>query len=132
MARPITSLEWVYLHLPVAMGIAAVGASVLNVVEHAGEPLPGEVRWLLVGAIATALVGIALTMRILDIPASYRRLYRNGSILMLMAGALVVVLGMAPIDPIPLLLALCALLLAPVFYGVLIWIKVFDAREIEI
>src|SRR5262249_44268979 len=34
IARPVTSLAWVYLHLPVAVGIAAVGASLLNVVEH--------------------------------------------------------------------------------------------------
>jgi hypothetical protein len=114
------------------MGIAAVGASLLNVVEHAGEPLPSEVRWLLVGAIATALVSIALIIRGLDLSEAYRRLYRNGSILMLSAGALVVGLGLTPIDPLPLLLVLSALLLAPVVYGILIWIKVFDAREMEL
>jgi Bacterial low temperature requirement A protein (LtrA) len=132
IARPVTSLAWVYLHLPVAMGIAAVGASLLNVVEHAGEPLPSEVLWLLVGAIATALVSVALILRILDLSEAYRRLYRNGSILMLSAGALVVGLGLTPIDPLPLLLVLSALLLAPVVYGILIWIKVFDAREMEL
>ncbi|HZM21643.1 MAG TPA: hypothetical protein VFC02_07860 [Anaerolineales bacterium] len=30
-----------------------------------------------------------------------------------------------------LLVVLIALLLAPVFYGILVWIKVFDARELE-
>jgi len=30
-----------------------------------------------------------------------------------------------------LLVVLIALLLAPVFYGILVWIKVFDARERE-
>ena len=40
---------------PLAMGITAAGASLLNVVEHAGDPLPGQVRGLLVGAIAVAL-----------------------------------------------------------------------------
>jgi hypothetical protein len=39
--------------------------------------------------------------------------------------------GLAPIGTIPLLLTLNVLLLAPVFYGILIWIKVFDARELE-
>jgi hypothetical protein len=29
-------------------------------------------------------------------------------------------------------LVLSALLLAPVVYGILIWIKVFDAREMEL
>ena len=54
--RTSKRLWWIYLHLPVAMGITIVGASILNVVEHAGEPLPGEVRWLLVGAIAAVLI----------------------------------------------------------------------------
>ena len=132
IARPATSLAWIYLHLPVAVGIAAVGAGILHVVEHAGEPLPGDVRWLLVGAVAAVLVSIAFIVWLLDIPASYRRLYWNGSILMWIAGILVVGLGLTPIDPGLLLLALCALLLAPVFYGVLVWIKVFEAREIEL
>jgi len=132
IARPATSLAWIYLHLPVSVGIAAVGAGVLHVVEHAGEPLPSDVRWLLVGAVTAVLVSIALIVRLLDIPASYRRLYWNGSILMWIAGILVVVFGLTPIDPGLLLLALCALLLAPVFYGVLVWIKVFEAREIEL
>jgi len=132
IARPATSLAWIYLHLPVAVGIAAVGAGVLHVVEHAGEPLPSDVRWLLVGAVTAVLVSIAFIVRLLDIPASYRRLYWNGSILMWIAGILVVVFGLTPIDPHLLLLALCALLLAPVFYGLLIWIKVFEAREIEV
>src|SRR5919106_847068 len=50
--RTSKKLWWIYLHLPVTMGITAVGASILNVVEHAGEPLPSDVRWLLVGSIA--------------------------------------------------------------------------------
>jgi len=132
IARTSKRLWWIYLHLPVAMGITAVGASVLNVVEHAGEPLPGGIRWLLVGAIAMVLVSIALIMKSLNLPENQRSLYRTGSRVMFMAGILVVMTGMAPIGTIPLLLVLIVLLLAPVFYGILIWIKVFDARELEI
>jgi low temperature requirement protein LtrA len=132
LARVATSLRWVYLHLPVAMGITAVGASVLNVVENAGESLSSDVRWLLVGAIAAVLVSIGLIMQILTIPQSYRSLYKTGSILTLLAGTLIVMLGMTSIGTIPLLLVLILLLLVPVFYGLLVWIQVFDAREIEI
>jgi low temperature requirement protein LtrA len=66
-----TIARWLYLHLPMTMGIAATGAAVLNVVEHAGEPLTTEVRWLLVGAIALALVCIAILMRTIQIPPEY-------------------------------------------------------------
>jgi len=40
--------------------------------------------------------------------------------------------GITLIGTIPLLLTLIALLLVPVAYGILVWIKVFDARELEI
>ncbi len=132
IARTSKRLWWVYLHLPVAMGITIVGASILNVVEHAGEPLPGEVRSLLVGAIAAVLVSIALTMKSLNLPENQRSLYWTSSRVMFIAGIIVVLSGMTPIGTIPLLLVLIALLLAPLFYGILVWIKVFDARELEI
>jgi len=45
---------------------------------------------------------------------------------------LVVLTSLTPIGTIPLLLVLIVLLLAPVFYGILVWIKVLDARELEI
>ena len=50
---------------------------------------------------------------------------------MFIAGVLIVLLGVSPIGSIPLLVILIVLLLAPVFYGILVWIKVFDARELE-
>lgn len=132
IARTSRRLWWIYLHLPVAMGITVVGASILNVVEHAGEPLTGAVRWLLVDAIAVALVSIALIIKSLNLPENQGRLYQTGSRVMFMAGIIVVLSGITLIGTIPLLLTLIALLLVPVAYGILVWIKVFDAREIEI
>jgi hypothetical protein len=113
------------------MGITAKGASILNVVEHAGEPLPGEVRWLLVGAVAAALISIALILKSLNLPENQRGVFRTGARVTFIAGILVILWGLTPIRTIPLLLTLVALLLAPVFYGILVWIKVFDARELE-
>jgi low temperature requirement protein LtrA len=130
--RTSKRLGWIYLHLPVTMGITAVGASILNVVEHAGEPLPGEVRWLLVGSIAAALISIALILKSLNFPENQRGLYRMGARVMFIAGILVILSGMTSMSTRPLLLVLITLLLAPVFYGILVWIKVFDARELEI
>ena len=130
--RTSKKLWWIYLHLPVTMGITAVGASILNVVEHAGEPLPSEVHWLLVGAITAALTSIALLLKSLNLPENQRSLYQTGARVAFIAGILVVLVGLAPIGTIPLLLILIALLLAPVFFGILVWIKVFDARELEI
>ncbi|HXQ36715.1 MAG TPA: low temperature requirement protein A, partial [Anaerolineales bacterium] len=130
--RTSERLRWIYFHLPVTMGIAAVGASILNVVEHAGEPLPGEVRWLLVGAIAVVLTSIALILKSLNTPESQRILYQTGARVTFVAGILVFLSGLMSISTIPLLLVLIILLLAPILYGILVWIKVLDARELEI
>jgi low temperature requirement protein LtrA len=131
IARINKTLWWIYLHLPVTMGIAAIGASILNVLEHADEPLPAEVRWLLVGAITTALISISLILKSLNLPEDQRSLYRTGARVTFVAGVVVFLAGLVPIGTIPLLLALIVLLLAPVLYGILVWIKVFDARELE-
>jgi low temperature requirement protein LtrA len=125
------TLGWIYLHLPVTLGIAAVGASILNVVEHAGEPLPSEVRWLLVAAIAAVLTSIALILKSLNLPEDQRSFYRTAARVSFIAGILVALSGVTSMNTIPLLLVLIVLLLAPVFFGILAWIKVFDARELE-
>jgi low temperature requirement protein LtrA len=127
----VPSLAWVYLHLPVTIGITALGASILNAVEHAGEALPDEARWLLVGATAASLFGISLIMRILSLPSSLRRFYQTGSTLTMAAGLAILLLGLTGIDTIPLLLLIITLLLTPIFYGILIWVKVFDAEEMQ-
>ena len=125
-------LEWIYLHLPVTLGITAVGASILNVVEHAGESLPGEVRWLLVGAIAAVLTSIAMILKNLNLPENQRILYQTGARVTFIAAILVLPAGVTSMGTIPLLLILIVLLLAPVLFGILVWIKVLDARELEI
>ena len=97
------------------MGITAVGASILNVVEHASETLPGEVRWLLVGAIAVVLTSIALILKSLNLPENQRILFRTGARVAFIAGILVVLSGLMTISTVPLLLVLIGLLLAPIF-----------------
>jgi len=131
LSRTTNGLGWIYLHLPVSMGITAVGASILNVVEHAGESLPGGVRWLLVTSIACVLISTALITKRLDIPENQRSLFWMSSRAMFIASVLIVLLGVSPIGTIPLLMILIVLLLAPVFYGILVWIKVLDARELQ-
>src|SRR6185503_7152776 len=106
LPRTNKRLGWIYLHLPVTLGIAAVGASILNVVEHTGEPLPNEVRWLLVGSVAVALISIALILKSLELPENQSILYRTGARATFIAGALIVLAGLTPIGTIPLLLVL--------------------------
>lgn len=126
-----TSFIWMYLHLPMAIGISAAGAAILNVVEHAGESLPAEVRWLLVGAIGMTLIGISLIMLTLNYAEAMRAFFRRDSILIFVFGALALGLGYTHLDTVSLLLALIGLLLIPVLYAIVVWIRVFDIQEVE-
>ena len=124
------TLSWVYLHLPTTIGIAVTGAAVLNVVEHAGEPLPPEVRWLLVGAVAVSLISVAVMMRTIQIPEEHFQLYRQGGIVTFASGVVILLLGLFGFSTIPLLIVLIVLLLTPIVYGIMVWIRVLGAEEI--
>lgn len=117
------TLTWMFLHLPLTMGIVAVGAAVLNVVENAGEALPPEVRWLLVGACALVLVIIPLLMQTILIAEAHQPLYQRGRLAGLAAAACIALLGFTNLRAIPLLIGVSLLLLAPVFYTLLAWIE---------
>jgi low temperature requirement protein LtrA len=120
----VMARAWFYLHLVVGMGIAATGAAMLNVVELAGEPLPSDVQWLLVGAISVVLFGVALLMRVVHYPAEHEPIYRIGGLLTLAASGVALALGFLNLPAIPLLIVLIALLLAPMFYGIKVWVSI--------
>lgn len=126
------TLAWMNLHLLASMGIVGTGAAVLNVVEHSGESLAPDVRWLLVGSLAAALAGVALLMATLRLPEAYQSLYRRAGWLTLFSALVSLLLGITTLATMPLLLLLNALLLLPVLYGIKVWIVVFDAQEFAI
>ena len=126
------TVAWIYLHLPMTIGIVAAGAAVLNVVEHAGEPLPPNVRWLLVGAMATALITIAVLMRSIQIPEAHYQLYRRMGIITLISGVVIFLLGFSSLNTIPLLVVVILLLIAPTLYGIAVWVRLFGGEEIPI
>lgn len=122
--------RWFYLHLPMTMGIAATGAAVFNVVEHAGEPLSAAVQWLLVGSVFTVLVCVALLMQSIEISAVLYAPYRRGGIVTIVMAILILILGFFPLPTIGLLLLMIALMLAPIFYGLKVWLTLLETAEI--
>ena len=125
----IAGMSWVYLHLLLTISITAVGASVLNIVEHAGEALPSDVRWLLTGAITAAFITIALLIQTVQYDEDLHPVVRVGSIVILVAGILIGLLGASAITTLPLLISTIVLMLAPIFFGVWLWIKRVLAAE---
>lgn len=52
---------WIYTHLPLVMGLTALGVGVEHVVAHdPGSPLADAERWLLCGAVALSLVAVGV------------------------------------------------------------------------
>jgi hypothetical protein len=112
------------------MAIAAAGAGVLSVIAHTGEGLPLEVRWLLVGSVAVALISISFLMRTIQISKKHHQIYQRGGMAMLISGIVILFLGFSSLGTIPLLITVVLLMLIPVFYGLKALIQVPRTREI--
>jgi low temperature requirement protein LtrA len=112
--RPLS--RWLLGHLPVTMAIAASGAAMVSLIDHAHDArTPVETGWLLAGAVAASLLATVVIARALvdaeRLAAVYRQI--NGVVVL---GSFVA-LGVGLLDPPPWLFAL---LLACVLLG--IWI----------
>lgn len=120
---------WLYLHLFLTISITAVGASVLNVVKHAGESLPEEVRWLLLAATAMTLATTALLTRTTQILPEHRSVHNTGRRGLFISTVLIILLGFIPLGTIPLLSLIVLLLLLPIFFGVRVWVETFGTDD---
>jgi low temperature requirement protein LtrA len=129
--KPAFSVLWTNVHFIVVVGIAASGAAVFNTIEHANEPLSDNVRWLLLGAVATALVGIAWLMSMLEARDEHPAIYRAGMSAVLISAGVAILCGFTDLGVHKILLAVAVLLLAPVVYGVVLWVKLYEGREFE-
>ena len=114
---------WLYLHLPLVIAIAAGGAGVLNAIERAAEPLPDEVRWLLVGSLAAAVFSVAILTRTLAVRRSVPEIYTRVEAAMLVSGVLILGVGLTDWGAKASITAMVVLLLAPVVAGLAVWLK---------
>jgi low temperature requirement protein LtrA len=131
--RPLRNMStvfiWLYLHLFLTLGITAVGASVLNVVKHAGDPLPTEVRWLLLAATAMTLITTAFLTQTTQILPEHQRVHDIGRRGLFISAILIIALGFIPLNTIPLLSAIALLLLLPVFFGLRVWVEIIGTDD---
>jgi low temperature requirement protein LtrA len=131
ISTPLGVGSWLYLHLPLTMSIAAVGAAVLNVVEHTGEHLPSEVRWLLVGATSVVLICIALLLHTIQLTPVEQKIRPATGWVMLISGIVIALLGLTAFEILPLLVFLVILLLAPIFVGTRAWLLALEQEAEE-
>lgn len=67
LPRPERSEWWVFAQLPLQASIAAAGAGMISLVEHAGDAhTPAPTAWLLAGASASVLAFMAVLISTID------------------------------------------------------------------
>lgn len=127
--KPLHASVWMYMHIFLTMSIVAAGAAVLNLVEHAGEGLEPTIRWLAVGAVATFLLSLTPLMRVIQVQPEVQRAYNNASAMLLFAAAVIGALGFTSLPTLWLMLVIVVLLLLPVVYAWVFYIKMLNVQE---
>ena len=95
---------WLYSQLPIALAVAAAGAGMVSLIEHAADArTPESSSWLLAGSVSALLIALVVTIVAL---ADYRRvasLYRPLAVALLFGAVAALAIGW--IRPAPWLLA---------------------------
>ena len=129
---PARTQLWLYLHLPLVIALAAVGAGLLNTVEHSMVPLPTDVRWLLVGALAFAVACAAALTRTLEIRRAHPALYRTVTIALCGSAVLIVAVGLIGLGAAGTLAAMVLLLGFPIAVGLSVWVRSLGAQDLSL
>ena len=97
--------SWLLSHLPITMSIAAAGAAMVSLIEHAHDArTPVGTAWLLAGAVALGLLALSVTERTLVDAQRLSVVYQPLSLAMGAGAGAALVVGWA--RPAPWLLAL--------------------------
>jgi low temperature requirement protein LtrA len=111
---------WMYAHLPLTAAIAAAGAAMVSLVEHADDHrTPSSTAWLLSGSVALVLAGIALAARALPDDEFPAGMARHVDPTFVIAGA--VLLAVAALRPPPIVLVIAISL---VLFATWLWLFV--------
>ena len=114
--EPVASLQWMFGHLPLTAAIAAMGAAMVSLVDHAHEGrTPAATAWVLSAAAAVVLGTTMLIAASLPAWHRDRGLYRPLS--RTCAAVAVACVGVGAVRPAPLILGLALVLLLSVPWG---------------
>jgi low temperature requirement protein LtrA len=121
---------WVFLHFPLVVSIAAGGAGVLATVQDSGRELPDAVRWLLVAALAAAVLSVALLTMTLEARRAHRDFYRPVKVVLIASALLISGVGLTDWGAKASLATMTVLLLAPVAMGLVLWLRHMDREPV--
>lgn len=124
-------LVWCYLHLPLVIGITAIGVGMVNLVGHEGGFLPPSTLWLMCGSVAFVLFTMALIGMTAEIH-SYKKVLTfhekiNVQYFIAKTLAALVVLGIGVVgkafSPLVFLAVLVFIMSSQAVQSLYIWIK---------
>jgi low temperature requirement protein LtrA len=122
--------SWMMGHFPIVLGIAATGAAMVSLIEHADSAsTPAPTAWLLTGTVALALVALALVTTSLSDAERVPQVFGPLRWALLIAALAALSLGWMRPAPWLLALGLWALLSVVWFYAILRWVKYTDPEE---
>ncbi len=113
-----TVFVWLYLHFALTIAITAVGASLLHVIENAGDSLPTQVRCLLLAATAISLFSTGFLTKTIESLPQQIHIAQISRRALFISAFLILLLGLFQIDTIALLISIAILLLVPVIFVV--------------
>jgi low temperature requirement protein LtrA len=125
----VVSVRWILGHLPLTAAIAAMGAAMVSLVDHAHDGrTPADTAWVLcsgtAGVLCTTML-LASTLQAWDSERDlYRPLARNCTVSALAC------LGLAAARPAPLLLALALVVLLSIPWGFAVWRRMAKGTEL--
>jgi low temperature requirement protein LtrA len=103
---------WIIGHLPITLAIAATGAAMVSLIEHAHESVtPQATSWLLGGSLAIVLLTEIVVARVLVDRDKYPQAYRYISLVMAVGAAAALALGLLQPQPLVLAAAMGAMLI---------------------
>ncbi|HEX2771487.1 MAG TPA: low temperature requirement protein A [Micromonosporaceae bacterium] len=115
--RPRSLAQWAYSHLPLTLAVAAGGAAMVSLVEHADDQrAPAATAWLLSGATATVLVTLIAVVLSLEAYRAAPRRYRPVLVVLAVGAAATVAIGWARPSSWILVLAVALVLVATWLY----------------
>lgn len=127
---PRIRTRWIYTHLPVTLSIAAAGAAMVSLIEHAADTsTPAPTAWLLAGSISLGLVALVVTMTTLRDFERVPALYRPVSTAMIAAAGVALLAGWLAPAPWILALTLVIVLVAVWFFAVDRWLRLDDPEQ---
>ncbi len=116
--------RWMMGHLPAAMAIAASGAAMVSLIEHATDDrTPKPTAWLLSGSVAVGLLALALIIPALADADRLPQVYQPLRVALLLAAVTAIAVGALRPTPWVFALLLVAMLSAVWSYTIMLWIK---------